>query len=394
MGDTKGATAQFHAVALLVLVFLIACAPAPTASPVPTPALTPTPVLTGRIISASGPTVGAGGIYVFDRRENKGQKIADFYAEWPSDQPTSPFAISPDQQKIAYFDAGQNLAVVNIETGESKALATAKAEDDRPRFLAWSPDGARLAFVSGGDLSVVGLDGSSPTRLVQHNEGIYQKTIRLAPGIGNPVWTTDGRSILFDDFYAPSTVTTPPGPIGFRALYLVDVSNGTKRPIPYADSIIIGPVRGTAKVLISDVGAARRQAETFQLITVDESKDTISSGEKFNTTNGHLDLREYRRFAWSPDGSKLAYIIEIANVESTLMLRDIQTDQESRLTSIRTGVKKLAWSPDGDTIAFAQVVDQDLELYGVSAKDGKTTKLGTMQVSGPDYRVFYIDWVR
>ena len=80
----------------------------------------------------------------------------------------------------------------------------------------WSPDGARLAFVSDrhdpayhSDVFVVDVNGSNVNRLT--SLGSYS---------GGPVWSPDGRQIMFSsgtglyvmnaDGSAPVRVTTPP----------------------------------------------------------------------------------------------------------------------------------------------------------------------------------------
>jgi TolB protein len=57
---------------------------------------------------------------------------------------------------------------------------------------AWSPDGARIAFVSEEghqgkmDLYVMNADGSAPTRLTEAYENVY-----------GPTWSPDGAQIAF-----------------------------------------------------------------------------------------------------------------------------------------------------------------------------------------------------
>jgi Tol biopolymer transport system component len=52
---------------------------------------------------------------------------------------------------------------------------------------AWSPDGRRLAFVAGGDVYVVGSNGSGRRRLT-----------RTAAREGRPTWSPDGRWLAFE----------------------------------------------------------------------------------------------------------------------------------------------------------------------------------------------------
>jgi dipeptidyl-peptidase 4 len=104
------------------------------------------------------------------------------------------FALSPDGRWIAYERDGQ------IHRAAVNPGASPSADVDRapPLFrgygengdAVWSPDGTRLAFVSGrGDHSYIGVYDTRAPRITW-----------LAPGVdrdGSPVWSPDGRRIAF-----------------------------------------------------------------------------------------------------------------------------------------------------------------------------------------------------
>ena len=81
-----------------------------------------------------------------------------------------------------------DIYVTQIATNATRQLTQGAGRNSQP---AWSPDGARLVFVSdrGGtvDLYTMNADGSRQRRLLD------------APtlGVGGPTWSPDGRTIVF-----------------------------------------------------------------------------------------------------------------------------------------------------------------------------------------------------
>jgi len=97
------------------------------------------------------------------------------------------FALSPNGARIAY-GRGREIWSIGLESGaEPQRIATIRGG---PGSLTWSPDGSRLAFVSGrGDHSFIGVVDPGSGRITY-----------LDPSVGNdvsPVWSPDGRRIAF-----------------------------------------------------------------------------------------------------------------------------------------------------------------------------------------------------
>src|SRR6185503_12154453 len=106
-------------------------------------------------------------------------------------------ALSPDGKSVAWAD--QNAVYVrSLAGGADRKIA----EATYPNYLVWSPDGRHLAYVSEngwfiygltnlGNLApssvwVIDVQGGTPARV---SGGTHLNT--------SPVWTPDGRSILF-----------------------------------------------------------------------------------------------------------------------------------------------------------------------------------------------------
>jgi dipeptidyl aminopeptidase/acylaminoacyl peptidase len=125
------------------------------------------------------------------------------------------FSLSPDGRWVLYADSGQiRRAAVNPGLGDGQSapapLFRAYGNNGSPT---WSPDGARIAFVSErGDHSFIGIyDARNPA--VRY----------LAPGVDrdvSPAWSPDGRRVAF--------IRRPGLPFGARA----------ERPRELADSLL------------------------------------------------------------------------------------------------------------------------------------------------------------
>ncbi|MBI3243603.1 MAG: TolB family protein [Chloroflexi bacterium] len=111
----------------------------------------------------------------------------------PDSRPPNAFSWSPDGRWIAYLagDTMPDIAIVNIETRETRILASSPAKDTNPD---WSPDGTRIAFASNrngkDEVFVVGLDGRNLTSLTPNSE--FDNF--------NPVWSPSGNHIAFTSF--------------------------------------------------------------------------------------------------------------------------------------------------------------------------------------------------
>jgi dipeptidyl aminopeptidase/acylaminoacyl peptidase len=96
-------------------------------------------------------------------------------------------SVAPDSKRVA-FEKDRQIWIVPIDASSpAKRLLSARGTNGDVR---WSPDGSRLAFVSGrGDHSFIGVYSSDTTPIVW----IAPSTSRD----GSPRWSPDGRSIAF-----------------------------------------------------------------------------------------------------------------------------------------------------------------------------------------------------
>lgn len=229
--DTKRRIAQMKkyliAPAILMLVGLTACGPNVTANN--------QPIRQGQEIAYFTNRDGNGEIYVMNTDGSNPTNITHNPAT-----DTNP-AWSPDGKQIAFTsDRGGNLDifVMNADGSHPTNLTNNAAEDG---FACWSPDGKRIAFNSYRDgyegLYTMNADGSNPTNITPVEDkkaGFGLNTgcafspdgkqiaftgsnssdpaalsvmnidgsslTVLAPSSGDPVWSPDGKQLVFATF--------------------------------------------------------------------------------------------------------------------------------------------------------------------------------------------------
>ncbi len=109
--------------------------------------------------------------------------------------------LSPDGSKVAFtigdvnYDANRVLTqiyVMPIGGGTMNQLTKGESSSTSPR---WSPDGRKIAYVTGGQIWTMDADGDDK-----------EQVTKIATGASGPVWSPDGRLIAFaSDVYPECT---------------------------------------------------------------------------------------------------------------------------------------------------------------------------------------------
>jgi dipeptidyl aminopeptidase/acylaminoacyl peptidase len=193
-----------------------------------------------------------------------------------------------------------NLRVVTTDGKQQRALNAGPWRDRSPR---WSPDGARIAFLSDRDggrgIHIVPVEGGEPS-VVSTGQSL---PLALA-------WSPDGRSIAFTAAVPPRSAAAlswaPPELLGLLRppppeveLFVVEVAGGAPRQLSHGGFTLRGE---PAWMPTGDwiLNAAARPAEDAQIYSL-----RAADGETHQLTEGPGANEDPLP---SPDGSRIAWI--------------------------------------------------------------------------------------
>jgi len=239
--------------------------------------------------------------------------------DWTVGRPADRPAWSPDGAKIAFVsqrDENYEIYVMNADGSEKKRLTN--DANDNGRFwgrFSWSPDGEKIAFESArygdpnSEIYVMNTDGGGNKTLTSNSD--YD---------GGPSWSPDGKKIAFE-------------------------SHRDRNP-----EIYVMNADGTEQKRLTDL----------------PSDDRCPS--------------------WSPDGRKIAFesyvrrkIAPESYVTGTceIYVMNENGSEQKNLTKNQIMDTGASWSPDGKKITFASYSDEDeyWEIYVVNANGSGQKKL-------------------
>jgi dipeptidyl aminopeptidase/acylaminoacyl peptidase len=250
--------------------------------------------------------------------------------------------ISPDGERVAYvltdIDEQRHayrsaLWIASVQDGEARRFTTGSANASSP---AWSPDGKWLAFVSEREGEGLSLNpqeqkkqgkGKPQIWLMPVDGGeAYQLTF-MEHGASAPIWSPDGKSVLFNAQVGP-----------------VDEETEEGKPLPKVHVI--------DRLWYRLDGVGYIYERRSHLFLIDKA-----GGEPVQLTDGDWDDGEA---AWSPDGTQLAFISDRSEDRwrwpggdvYVLSISGKQVGEVRCLTDSKLGCNAPSWSPDGQRIAF------------------------------------------
>lgn len=231
---------------------------------------------------------------------------------------------------LAWSPRGEELALVRAANETTWVVEAVAPDGAGARRLAvqessrvdvpgpsWAPDGARLAYAVGGTTFAVAVRGGRARRL---GEG------------SDPRWSPDGRHVLV--LQGARLVALPAGG-GEPVIVARDLIHATASWSPTGDRVAFSGVTFSGDrryhLYLARMGSARLRR------IADEAATTAP--------------------AWSPGGDRLAY----ATWDGSVRVVDPETGGSRTLTRVADAeVRDLAWSPDGTRMAFvARRVPED-----------------------------------
>ena len=264
--------------------------------------------------------------------ENQGDPLLYYqYPTWSRDGSQLAFmGLSSDGEQTE-----SKLLVANMDDDSVNEVYT--SESEHPIYLNWSPDNANVSFisttVSGQNMILQSVPAAGGERTIFDTGAPYYWS-----------WAPDGQVMVV---HAGGSTASSPEHLAFLSL---DSTNVTEQGLETTPGAFQAPAWSPDG---SRIALGRASEEDNEIIVTDAAGENPQSIGMFT---------EKTAFAWSSDGSRLAYIDGVQALDAgtigSLHVYDFETSKEI----VEDGdIVAFFWSPSGEEIAYFVLLQAQAE---------------------------------
>ena len=278
------------------------------------------------------------------------------YARAPVTKPV--VAWSPDGKLLAFSEVNPEgrpaITLLSLADHSTRRL-TSPPEEHFDAGPAFSPDGKRIAFVrtSGpglvDDLYLVPIEGGVPRRLTFDNREIY----------GAPVWTDDGKDLIFSSARA-----------GLQSLWRLSVSGGDPRAVAEASTNAYFPAISIRSHRLAYTRSIVNN-HIWQLTLKDRTHGQGKAAVLIAAQGADLHPQ------FSPDGTKIAFDSDRSGYQEIWVCNREGSDT-AQITSMPGSAGTPRWSPESRFLAFDFRPKEHSEIYVVEVPGGEPRQITTV----------------